>query len=55
MEVNTRYTMLPKAVQPAQCTPSMEAGTSGPAKTQSDTNMAKSSNQLVECYRDIII
>ena len=54
MEVNTRYTMPPKAVQPAQCTPLMEAGTSGPVKTQSNTSMAKSSNQLVEWYKDII-
>ena len=40
--------MPPKAVQPAQYTPLMEAGTAGPARTQSDTSMAKSSNQLVE-------
>ena len=43
-----------KAVQPAQRTLLTEAGTSGPAKTQKDTNIAKSSNQLVEWYRDII-
>ena len=46
--------MLLKAVQPAQCTPSTEAGTSGPAGTQGDTSIAKSSNQLVEWYRDMI-
>ena len=46
--------MPPKAVQPAQRTPLIEAGTLGPAKTQSNTNIAKSSNQLVEWYRDII-
>ena len=43
-----------KAVQPAQCTPLTEARTLGPAKIQGDTSMAKSSNQLVEWYRDII-
>ena len=43
-----------KVVQLAQCTPSIEAGTVGPARTQEDTSMAKSSNQLVEWYRDII-
>ena len=43
-----------KAVQPAQCTPLMEAGTSGLAKTQGNTSIAKSSNQLVEWYREII-
>ena len=32
MEVNTRYMMLLKAVQPAQRTPLIEAGTTGPAK-----------------------
>ena len=47
--------MPPKAVQPAQHTPSTEVGTSELAKIQSDTSMAKSSNQLVEWYRDIII
>ena len=46
--------MPPKAVQPAQYTPLTEAGTPGPAKTQGDTSIAKSSNQLVEWYRDII-
>ena len=46
--------MPPKAVQPAQCTPLTEAGTSGPAKIQGDTSMAKSNNQSVEWYRDII-
>ena len=44
MEVNTKYTMLPKAVQPAQCTLLMEVGTLGLAKTQGDTSIAKSSN-----------
>ena len=48
MEVNIRYTMPPKAVQPAQCTLLMEAGTLGLAKIQSNTSMAKSSNQLVK-------
>ena len=48
MEVNTRYKMPPKAVQLVQCTPLMEAGTAGPAGTQGNTSMAKSSNQLVE-------
>ena len=43
-----------KAVQPAQHTPSTEAGTSGPAKIQGNTSIAKSSNQSVEWYRDII-
>ena len=37
-----------KAVQLVQHTPLTEAGTAGPAKTQKDTNMAKSSNKLVE-------
>ena len=37
-----------KAVQPAQRTPLTEAGTLGLAKTQGDTSIAKSSNQLVE-------
>ena len=55
MEVNTRYTMPLKAVQLAHHTPLTEAGTSGPAGIQSDTSMAKSSNQSVEWYRDIII
>ena len=44
MEVNIRYTMSPKAVQLVQCTPLMKVGTIGPAKIQSDTSMAKSSN-----------
>ena len=48
MEVNTRYTMPLKAVQLAQRTPLTEVGTAGPAKTQGDTSIAKSSNQLVE-------
>ena len=48
MEVNIRYTMPPKVVQPAQYTPLTEAGTSGLAGIQSDASMAKSSNQLVE-------
>ena len=46
--------MPPKAVQPAQRTLLTEAGTTGPAKTQGNTSIAKSSNQLVEWYRDII-
>ena len=46
--------MPPKAVQPAQRTPLTEAGTLGPARTQGNTSMAKSSNQSVEWYRDII-
>ena len=46
--------MLLKAIQPAQHTPLIEAGTSGPAKIQGNTSMAKSSDQLVEWYRDII-
>ena len=32
MEINIRYKMLPKAIQPVQYTPLTEAGTSGPAK-----------------------
>ena len=40
--------MPPKAVQLAQRTPLTEVGTAELAKTQSDTSMAKSSNQLVE-------
>ena len=32
MEVNIRYTMPFKAVQPAQRTPLTEAGTAGPAR-----------------------
>ena len=43
-----------KAVQPAQRTPLTEAGTSGPARTQSNISIAKSSNQSVKWYRDII-
>ena len=46
--------MLPKAVQLAQRTPLTEAGTAGLAKTQNNTNMAKSNNQLVEWYKEII-
>ena len=46
--------MPPKAVQPAQRTPLTEAGTLKPARTQSNTNIAKSSDQSVEWYRDII-
>ena len=46
--------MPPKAVQLAQCTLLTEAGTSGPAKIQGNTSMAKSSDQLVEWYRDMI-
>ena len=46
--------MPPKAVQLAQCTLLTKAGTAGPAKTQGDTSIAKSSDQLVEWYRDII-
>ena len=55
MEVNTRYIILLKVVQPVQRTPSIEAGTLGPAKIQNNTSIAKSSNQLVEWYRDMII
>ena len=54
MEVNTRYMILFKAVQPAQYTPLTEVGILRLAKTQSDTSIAKSSDQLVEWYRDII-
>ena len=46
--------MLLKAVQPAQRTLLIEVETLGPAKTQSNTSIAKSSNQSVEWYRDII-
>ena len=46
--------MPPKAVQPAQRTPLTEAGTSGLAGIQGDTSMAKSSDQLVEWYREMI-
>ena len=54
MEVNIRYKMPPKAVQLVQYTLLMEAGTTGLVKIQSDTSMVKSSDQLVEWYRDII-
>ena len=47
--------MPPKAVQLAQRTLLIKAGTLGPAKTQNNTSIAKSSNQLVEWYKDIII
>ena len=47
--------MPPKVVQLVQHTPLTEAGTAGPAKTQSNTNIAKSSNQSVEWYREMII
>ena len=40
--------MPPKAVQLVQCTPLTEAGTSGLARIQGNTSMAKSSNQSVE-------
>ena len=43
-----------KAVQLAQHTPLTEAGISGLAKTQGDTSMAKSSDQSVEWYKDMI-
>ena len=43
-----------KAVQLAQCTLLTEAGTAGLAGIWSDTSMAKSNNQLVEWYREII-
>ena len=46
--------MPPKAVQQAQYTPLTEAGTAGLAKIQGDTSIAKSSDQLVEWYRDMI-
>ena len=47
--------MIPlKAVQPAQCTLLTEAGTLRPARTQSNTSIAKSSNQSVIWYRDMI-
>ena len=48
MEVNIRYMMLLKVVQPAQHTPLTEVGTAGLAGIQGNTSMAKSSNQLVE-------
>ena len=40
--------MLFKAVQLAQYTLLTEAGTAGPSKIQSNTSIAKSSDQLVE-------
>ena len=40
--------MPPKVVQLVQYTLLTEAGTAGLARIQSDTNMAKSNNQLVE-------
>ena len=40
--------MPPKAVQLIQHTLLTEAGTAGPAKTQGNTSIAKSSNQSVE-------
>ena len=40
--------MPPKAVQPAQHTLLIEAGTAGPAKTRNNTSIAKSSDQLVK-------
>ena len=40
--------MPPKAVQPAQYTLLTETGTVGLVKTQGNTSIAKSSNQLVE-------
>ena len=40
--------MLFKAVQPGEYTRLLEAGTAELAKTQSNTSMAKSSNQLIE-------
>ena len=40
--------MPPKAVQPVQYTLLTEAGTIRLAKTQGNTSIAKSSNQLVE-------
>ena len=48
MEVNIRYTMPLKAVQLVQHTLLTEVETSGPAKIQDNTSMAKSSNQSVE-------
>ena len=46
--------MPPKAVQPAQYTLLMETGTAELAKTQGNTSIAKSSNQSVKWYREII-
>ena len=54
MEVNIRYTIPPKTVQPVQYTLLTEAGTLELARTQGNTSIAKSSNQLVEWYRDMI-
>ena len=47
--------ILLKVVQLAQYTLLIEVGTAGPSKTQGTTSIAKSSDQLVEWYRDIII
>ena len=47
--------MPPKAVQLVQHTLLTEAGTLGPARIQNNTSMAKSSDQSVEWYRDMII
>ena len=47
--------MPPKAVQLAQHTLLTEAGTVGPAGIQGNTSMAKSSDQSVEWYKEIII
>ena len=54
MEVNIRYMMPPKAVQLVQRTLLTETGTVGPAGIQGNTSMAKSNNQLVEWYREMI-
>ena len=43
-----------KAAQPAQHTLLTEVGTAGPAKIQGNTSIAKSSNQLIEWYREMI-
>ena len=43
-----------KAVQLVQHTPLTKVGTAGPAGIQGNTSIAKSSNQSVEWYRDII-
>ena len=48
MEVNIKYMMPPKAVQPAQHTLLIKAGTAGLAEIQGNTSMAESSDQLVE-------
>ena len=45
--------MLLKAVIPAATVLAVTT-TSGPSGTQGNTNMAKTSEQLVEWYRDII-